>query len=92
MSRGLPKTHNFCLTYHAAGEAFSLGFFKLFWRHPASQVADSSVLRHGHRAPLFLGDNHRLTLHTGNIQGVSPGQPAVGRNKNRNRLLFISVT
>lgn len=83
---GLSKgAHPFSLTDHAAGEALGLGFGKLFRRHPASQVADSSVLRDGRRAPLILGDDHSLALHTGNILGIGPGQPAVGGNRSRNR-------
>lgn len=63
-------------TFHAAGEALSHCFVKLFWGHPATQLADSSTNGCGHCVFLFLGHNHGLALDTSDIPRVSPGQPA----------------
>lgn len=64
-------------TFHAAREALSHCFVKLFGGHPATQLADSSINGCGHCVFLFLGHNHGLALNTSDIPRVSSGQPAV---------------
>lgn len=80
----------FLPTLHAAWEPGIEGFLKIFFRHPATQLASSSF-RDWNGISLFLSDDDSFALNSCHISWISESQPAAFHQKSGNQTLIINI-
>lgn len=80
----------FLPTLHAAWEPGIEGFLKIFFRHPATQLASSSF-RDRSGISLFLSDDDGFALNSRHISWISESQPAAFHQKSGKQTLITNI-